>query len=123
MKQEELAEHVSLSPNYMSAIERGVKIPRLETFIRIANTLTVPSDMLLIDVLNTGNEIKSSMLAEKIRERAKENNIPIIENKPLARTMYTEVEIGDFIPIELYQSVAEIIALVYKMREENKYKI
>ncbi len=66
MKQEELAEHVSLSPNYMSAIERGVKIPRLETFIRIANTLTVPSDMLLIDVLNTGNEIKSSMLAEKI---------------------------------------------------------
>ena len=62
-------------------------------------------------------------IAEKIREKAKVHDIPIIENKPLARTMYTEVEIGEFIPIELYQSVAEIIALVYKMREENKYKI
>ena len=46
MKQEELAEYVNLSPNYMSAIERGAKIPRLETFIRIANALNVPSDLL-----------------------------------------------------------------------------
>lgn len=78
MKQEELAKHVSLSPNYMRAIERGVKIPRLETFIRIANTLTAPSDMLLIDVLNTRNRIKSSILAEKISKLFK---MPIEKNK------------------------------------------
>lgn len=66
MKQEELAEYVNLSPNYMSAIERGAKIPRLETFIRIANALNVPSDLLLIDVLKAGNVIKSSELSEKI---------------------------------------------------------
>ncbi|NLK64006.1 MAG: XRE family transcriptional regulator, partial [Tissierellia bacterium] len=42
------------------------KIPRLETFIRIANALNVPSDLLLIDVLKAGNVIKSSELSEKI---------------------------------------------------------
>ncbi|OLS01956.1 helix-turn-helix domain-containing protein [Tissierella creatinophila] len=68
MKQEELAEYVNLSPNYMSAIERGVKIPRLETFIRITNALNIPADLLLMDVLRTGNEIKSSILSKKIHE-------------------------------------------------------
>ena len=53
---------------YVSAIERGAKIPRLETFIRIANALNVPSDLLLIDVLKAGNVIKSSELSEKIND-------------------------------------------------------
>ena len=70
MRQEELAEYVSLSPNYMSAIERGVKIPRLETFIRITNTLNTPADLLLVDVLKTGNEIKASSLSERKIGRA-----------------------------------------------------
>ena len=73
MKQEELAENVNLSPNYMSAIERGVKIPRLETFIRIANTLNMSADLLLMDVLKTGNEIKSSILSKKIQDLPLEN--------------------------------------------------
>jgi len=66
MRQEALAECAELSPNHMSAIERGTKIPRLETFIRIANALNVPSDLLLVDVLKTTNEIKASDLAEKL---------------------------------------------------------
>jgi len=66
IRQEELAEIVNLSPNYISAIERGVKIPRLETFIRIANALDVPSDLLLKDVLKRGNEIKASNLWDRI---------------------------------------------------------
>lgn len=52
-------------------------------------------------------------LAMKIKETAKENNVEIIENKPLARAIYTTVEIGDQIPPELYQAVAEILAIVY----------
>lgn len=81
MKQEELAELVSLSPNYMSAIERGVKTPKLETFIRIANTLEVPSDLLLKDVLVTGNEIKTSILWDKI------NQIPDKEKEKIFRVI------------------------------------
>lgn len=53
-------------------------------------------------------------LALKIREIAKENNVEIIENKPLARMLYANVDIGQEIPPELYQAVAEVLALVYK---------
>lgn len=62
-------------------------------------------------------------LAEKIKERAREHDIPIIENKPLARTMFKNVEIGDYIPMDLYKAIAEILALVYEMNEKKKHKI
>ncbi len=53
-------------------------------------------------------------LAQKIRETARENHIEIVENKPLARMLYHNVELGDQIPPELYQMVAEILAYVYE---------
>lgn len=56
-------------------------------------------------------------MAQKIREAAKENNIKIIENKPLARMLYANVDIGGEIPPELYQAVAEILAMVYNTRQ------
>ena len=56
-------------------------------------------------------------MALKIREAAKENNIEIVENKPLARMLYTNVDIGGEIPPELYQAVAEILAMVYNTRQ------
>ncbi len=52
-------------------------------------------------------------LAQRIREAAKEHNIQIVENKPLARMLYANVDIGSEIPPELYQAVAEILAMVY----------
>ena len=58
-------------------------------------------------------------LAQKIREKAKENHIEIVENKPLARMLYANVDIGAEIPPELYQAVAEILAMVYNMRNRE----
>lgn len=55
-------------------------------------------------------------LAFKIKELAKENDVEIVENKPLARMLYSNVEVGAEIPPELYQSVAEILAYVYKLK-------
>ena len=55
-------------------------------------------------------------IAERIREIAGENQVPIVENKFLARTLYKIVEIGDYIPAELYQAVAEVLAYVYKLK-------
>ena len=55
-------------------------------------------------------------LAQKIREAAKEHNIRIVENKPLARMLYANVDIGAEIPPELYQAVAEILAMVYNTK-------
>ena len=55
-------------------------------------------------------------LALQIREKAKEYGVEIVENKPLARMLYTNVEIGEFIPPELYQAVAEVLAYVYHLQ-------
>ncbi len=55
-------------------------------------------------------------LAQKIKEVARENNVEIVENKPLARMLYHNVDIGAEIPPELYQAVAEVLAMVYHMK-------
>ncbi|RKY62150.1 MAG: flagellar biosynthesis protein FlhB [Candidatus Neomarinimicrobiota bacterium] len=55
-------------------------------------------------------------VAERIKEIARENGVPVIENKPLARTLFESLEIGMQIPAVFYQAVAEILAQVYKMK-------
>lgn len=55
-------------------------------------------------------------LATKIKEMARANKVEIVENKPLARMLYYNVEIGDQIPPELYQMVAEVLAYVYSIQ-------
>ncbi|QPJ62729.1 MAG: flagellar biosynthesis protein FlhB [Candidatus Nitronauta litoralis] len=55
-------------------------------------------------------------IALKIREIAKENDVPLVEDKPLARLLYKSVEIGQIIPTHLYRAVAEILAYVYKLK-------
>lgn len=62
----------------------------------------------------------TGFIAIKIKEIAKENDIPIIENKPLARLIFNEVEIESPIPVEMYQAVAEILALIFKMKKKKK---
>ena len=55
-------------------------------------------------------------LAQRIKDVAKENSIHIVENKPLARMLYHNVDIGQAIPPELYQAVAEVLAFVYHLQ-------
>ena len=55
-------------------------------------------------------------LARKIKEVAKENHIEIVENKPLARMLYANVDVGAVVPPELYQAVAEVLAFVYHLK-------
>ena len=57
-------------------------------------------------------------LARKIKEVARENDIEIVENKPLARALYANVDVGAPIPQELYQAVAEVLAYVYKLKDK-----
>lgn len=57
-------------------------------------------------------------LALKIREIARENHIEIVENKPLARMLYANVDIGAEVPPELYQAVAEVLAFVYSLKNK-----
>ena len=55
-------------------------------------------------------------MAARIKEVAKENHIEIVENKPLARMLYANVDIGQVIPPELYQAVADVLAFVYHLK-------
>lgn len=73
LRQEDLAEKTGLSANYVGMVERGEKIPSLETFICIANALGVSADMLLADVLDTGYTVKDSILAEKLDKLSKDD--------------------------------------------------
>jgi len=57
-------------------------------------------------------------VAQRIKEKAKEANIEIVENRELARALYSLVDIGKEIPPELYQAVAEILAFVYKLKNK-----
>ena len=57
-------------------------------------------------------------VAAKIRELAKEHNIPIVEDKPLARLLFKTLGIGHSIPEELYRAIAEILAYVYKLKRK-----
>lgn len=56
------------------------------------------------------------LIAQKIKKIGAENEIITVENKMLARALYASVEVGDYIPPELYQAVAEVLAYVYKMK-------
>ncbi|MBL4937981.1 fused FliR family export protein/FlhB family type III secretion system protein [Clostridium sp. YIM B02515] len=58
-------------------------------------------------------------VAIKIKEIAKNSEVPIIENRALARLIFAEVEIDSKVPTEMYQAVAEVLALVYKMNKKK----
>lgn len=60
----------------------------------------------------------ADLIAEKIKEIARQNNIPIVENKPLARTIFKTLKIGQVIPRELFHAVAEVLAYVYKLKRK-----
>ncbi len=60
------------------------------------------------------------LIALKIREVAAENKVPIVPNPPLARQLYKKCEIGDYVPRELFQAVAEVLAYVYRTMRRQK---
>lgn len=64
----------------------------------------------------------ADVMARRIREIAHANDIPIIENKPLARSLYDTVEIDDVVPMEHWQVVAEIISFVIDLRRNRQRK-
>lgn len=79
LRQEDLAEKTDLTTNYIGMIERGEKIPSLETFINILNSLGVSADMVLSDVLDNGYKVKDSLLNEKLEKLIPEDRNRIYE--------------------------------------------
>ena len=61
------------------------------------------------------------LVAQKIKEVAREAGVVIVENKPLARALFASVEIGETVPPELYKAVAEVLAYVYHLKHPYRY--
>jgi flagellar biosynthetic protein FlhB len=61
----------------------------------------------------------ANLVAMKIRELALEHGVPIVEDKPLAQALYRGVEVGEEIPEKLFQAVAQLLAYIYRMRQEQ----
>jgi len=97
----------------MQSVSDATVVITNPTHLAIALKYEEGTDMEAPKVLAKG----ADYLALKIKSIAKENEIPIIENKPLARMMYDKVEIDNDIPPELYQGVAEILAIVMKIKK------
>ena len=79
LSQEELAERVGISPNYLSAIERGVKLIRLDKLVYVINELNCTADDILIDVLKKSYEKKTSALLDTISKLPEQEQKRIYE--------------------------------------------
>jgi flagellar biosynthesis protein FlhB len=95
----------------MAAVPQADVVITNPTHFSIAIKYDTENDAAPVVVAKGQNEI-----ALKIREIAKESNIPLVEDKPLARTLYKTVEVGQLIPASLYKAVAEILAYVFKLK-------
>jgi flagellar biosynthetic protein FlhB len=78
----------------------------------IAVALRYSKEMIAPQVIAKG----AGDIAERIKKRAKEFNIPIVENKPLARTIFKTLKIGQAIPRELYTAVAEVLSYIFRLK-------
>lgn len=61
-----------------------------------------------------------NLIAERVKESARQHGVPIIEDKPLAQSLYRQVEVGQSIPFEMYEAVATILAHVYCSKNQHQ---
>ncbi|MFZ5981432.1 MAG: flagellar biosynthesis protein FlhB [Candidatus Zixiibacteriota bacterium] len=93
------------------------EIPKADVVLTNPTHLAValkydPGEMQAPQVVAKGERL----LAERIKKIAYEHNIPVIENKPLARALFKMCNVGQFVPGSLYRAVAEVLAYVYRMK-------
>ena len=95
------------------------EVPKADVIVtnptHLAIALMYKKGMVAPKILAKGQDL----VAEKIKATAREHKIPIVENKPLARALYETVEIGDVVPQNLYQAVAEVLAYVYRLKNKR----
>ena len=103
------------------AMARMMKeVPKADVIVtnptHLAIALMYKKGMVAPQILAKGQDL----VAQRIKDIAKENHIPIVENKPLARALYETVEVGDVVPQDLYQAVAEVLAYVYRLKDKRR---
>lgn len=98
------------------------KVPKADVIItnptHIAVALKYDDNLPAPQVIAKG----ADLIAEKIKSIAREHNVPVVENKPLARTIFKTLKIGQVIPKDLFVAVAEVLAYVYKLKRRKVRK-
>jgi flagellar biosynthesis protein FlhB len=102
----------------------GDKVPKADVVVTNPTELAVaiqyqPDEMFAPIVVAKG----AGVIAQRIRRLALENNIPVVERKPLAQLLYKEVEVNHPIPDESYAAVAEVLAYVYQLQGKKLPKL
>lgn len=96
------------------------KVPQADVIVtnptHIAVALKYDANLPAPQVIAKG----ADLVAERIKALAREHNIPIVENKPLARTIYKTLKLGQVIPRELFVAVAEVLSYVYRLRKRRR---
>jgi flagellar biosynthetic protein FlhB len=106
------------------AVQRQMVMHRISSSVPKADVIITNPTELSIAVQYDPKEMAApvvvakgaGVLAQRIRRLALENNIPIVERKPLAQLLYKEVDIGKPIPTDAYAAVAEVLAYVYQLQ-------
>ncbi len=106
------------------AIQRQMVMHRISTSVPKADVVVTNPTELSIAIQYDPQEMAApvvvakgaGVLAQRIRRLALENNIPVVERKPLAQLLYKEVDIGKPVPTDSYAAVAEVLAYVYQLQ-------
>ncbi|MBM7708070.1 flagellar biosynthesis protein FlhB [Enterococcus lemanii] len=118
VKSQRKARHQQMMRNAVANVKEATVVITNPTHYAIAIRYDASEDQ-VPKVLAKGQD----EIAQKMKEEARRLAVPMIENRPVARALYPLVEAGDFIPVEMYESIAEIIALVYQLEEKKKHQI
>lgn len=105
----------------MSQKRMMADVPKADVIVTNPTHLSIalkydPENMISPEVIGKG----ADHIALKIREIAKDHDIPIVENVPLARALYKTVKVNHAVPRSLYKAVAEVLAFVYKLKKRKK---
>jgi flagellar biosynthetic protein FlhB len=105
-------------------IQRQMVLNRISSSVPKADVIVTNPTELAVAIQYVPDEMNApvvvakgaGVLAQRIRKLGLENNIPIVERKPLAQLLYKEVDIGKPVPTESYAAVAEVLAYVYQLK-------
>ncbi|MFG0263305.1 MAG: EscU/YscU/HrcU family type III secretion system export apparatus switch protein, partial [Novipirellula sp. JB048] len=105
-------------------VQRQMMMQRISNEVPTADVVVTNPTVLAFAILYDPNPMPAPLvlangagvIAQKIRRLALENSIPVVERKPLAQLLYKTVEVGDSIPAEQYQAVAEVLRYVYQLQ-------
>ena len=110
--------------------QRKLAMSRMMQAVPTADVVVTNPTHLAVALVYRGGEMPAprvvakgaDRLAERIRQIAGESDVPLVENRPLAQALYRASEVGQEIPIELFQAVAEVLAHIYALRDRARLK-